>query len=530
MAPIEAPTADGAKFHLRWGRVSVAAGGAAFFLYVTLVCAAFLFIRYRRGVETVSFVDLCLPTRWPHYRVALGDSQVVHAQSLAASGHRREALGLVHAGVTHSPASRDGRLLLAQLFAEAGRIDLTLQTLTEGLQFHRDDPVFLHAMFTALLFQQQDARVIALARTLLPRQPAPTERDRLVALAAATGSYFRGNFDQAEDFLNLVPTLANSRDGRLLAAKIDWTRGYRELAVISLRALATERPNDNEVHSELVHRLRESGLRDEARRHSLAFQIAHPGLPGPRIELLRDLHGSGTSERATREADALLRDFATDPTALLALADFAANTGDPGLARRLLDHAQAHDLPWEPHALLHIEALIAARDFHGALDTADSLLRAHQDFSTRFQPVLNSLRAIAHFGLGEFDSARLFLTNYLNQSYLRAENLLAIAQRLTEVDAAVPARETLVRAIAVDPLNQAALARLIELDLNLNRIDELPAHLTRFVAMRQPSPDILRVAHHKLGSDLFLFSAERPAALTAVREALDRKSPQRSRL
>jgi len=48
--------------------------------------------------------------------------------------------------------------------------------------------------------------------------------------------------------------------------------------------------------------------------------------------------------------------------------------------------------------------------------------------------------------------------------------------------------------------------------------------------MRRPSPDIMRVAQHKLGSDLFLFSAERPAALDAVRVALEKSSRPAPRL
>ena len=137
--------------------------------------------------------------------------------------------------------------------------------------------------------------------------------------------------------------------------------------------------------------------------------------------------------------------------------------------------------------------------------------------------LLSSLQSIAHYGLGNIDAAHLFLTYFLNQPNLRAKNLLAIANRLTAIDASEEARPTLLRAIAVDPPNQAAVSRLVELDLN--HIDELPAHLRRLLTMRKPSPHILRVAQHKLGSDLFLFSAERPAVLEAVRVALERIPP-----
>jgi tetratricopeptide (TPR) repeat protein len=522
--------ADTLRLRVRWRRVGSAFLAATLGFYVALAGAAFLFIRYQQHIAAVSYVDFLLPSRWTCVRVARGDHQIAAAQKLAGTGQRLQALLLIRGGVAQSPANRDGRLLLAQLLLEAGRPELARQVLLDGLAFHHADPDFLRPLFSFLFQRQEDARVIAIARKYLPQPPTQAEPDRLCSLAAAIACFFRGDYDLAEDFLRTPPSLAASRDGRLLAAKIDSERGYHDLALLRLRELAAAHPDDAEIHAELVSRLDHADRHDEVRRTALAFQIAHPALPGPRLELLRAYHRTGDRDRAAREIDAFLRDFATDAGALLALADFAANTGDAPLARRLTTAAREHQFPWEPHAILTVEALVVARDFRGALDASRALLHDNPDWTDRYGPVLGSLQAIAHFGLGDTDDASLLLTRYLNQSYLRAENLLAIAQRLVDVDAADYARQTLIRAIAADPLNQAALTRLVELDLNLNRIDELPAHLARLLAMRQPSPDILRVAQYKFGSDLFLFSAERPAALAAIRAALEKTSRTAPRL
>ena len=494
-------------------------------LYALFVFALFVFVRYRQQIETVGYLDLVLPSRWSHYRTALGDRHIAAARFLAHDGKLPEALLLVRVGVEQAPANRDGHLLLAQLLFQTGRADAAQRVLLDGLHFHGDDPLYLRRVLAFLLQQQQDARVIALARASRPSPPLSTERDHLLALAAATASYFRGDYDQADDFLHSTPHLADSRDGRMLTAKIHWERGYRDLALLQLRELAAEFPDDGEIHAALVSYLGEHGFHAEARRLSLAYQIAHPTLPGPRIELLHAYHQAGERDRVAREADAFLLDFPRNAAALLSLAEFAANTGDPALARRLSDHAKACQFPWEPHAILVVEALVVAHDYRAALDTIHDLVRDNPRWDPRYASLLNSLQAIAHYGLGDHEAARLFLASYLNQSDLRAENLLALAQRLSDVDAGEEARQTLIRALAADPLNQAALTRLVEFDLNLNRIDELPAHLQRFVAVRRPSPDILRVAQHKLGSDLFLFSADRPAALEAVRLALEKTSP-----
>ncbi len=507
---------------MRWRRLAVAFSAASLGLYVSLAGSAFVVIRYLQQIEAVTLLDFVLPSRWARIRIARGDHYVDTAQGLLKTGQRLEALLRVRAGVAQSPANRGGRLLLAQLFLEAGRPELARRVFLDGLAFHHDDPAYLRPLFSFLFQRQSDATVIAIARKYLPHQPTATERDRLYSLAAATAGYFRGNYDLAEDFLHAQPTLEASRDGHLLAAKMEWERGYHDLALLRLRELTADLPDDAEIHSELATHLSRAGLHDEIRRSALAFQIAHPDLPGPRLELIRAYQQAGDHDRATREIEMFARDFANDAAALLALADFAADTGEVALARRLTDFARAHSFAWEPHAILAVEALVVARDFHGALDATRDLLHDNPDWNARFGPVLNSLQAIAHFGLGDNESASVLLTSYLNQSYLRAENLLAIAQRLVDVDAAESARQTLIRALTADPLNQAALTRLVELDLNLNRIDELPAHLTRLLAMRKPSPDILRVAQHKLGSDLFLFSGERPAVHESVRVALEK--------
>jgi predicted Zn-dependent protease len=514
----------------RWLRVLAALGAALSVGYLSSAGVAYVLVHHVQEVEATRYADFVLPSRWPAVRAARGDHQIANAQKLLAKGQRLQALLVLRVGVAQSPGNRDGRLLLAQLLLEAGRPDVARQVLLDGLTFHHDDADYLRPVFSFLFAQQRDATVIAIARKYLPPAPAANDRDRLHSLAAATAAYFRGDYDLAEDFLHAQPGFADSRDGRLLTAKIAWERGYHDLALLHLRELAAAFPNDLEIHGELAAHLDRAALADEARRAALAFQIAHPALPGPRLELLRAYHRLGDAARTAREIDAFVRDFISDAGALLALADFAANTGNVSLARRLTDLARAQKSAWEPHAILAVEAQVVARDFHGALDAARNLLRDNPDWHARFGPVLSSLQAIAHFGLADTESGSLMLTNYLNKSYLRAENLLAIAQRLVDVDAADYARTTLVRAITADPLNQAALTRLVELDLNLNRIDELPTHLSRLVAMRKPSPDILRVAQHKLGSDLFLFSAERPAALEAVRLALEKATRANPRL
>ncbi len=503
---------------IRWPSLFGFGAVALLSCYLCVTAAVFVFVRQYREVPGVRFVDVVVPSRWSSFRAAQGDHLIGLASQLAQRGKVREALAHARSGMVLSPSHRFGRLLLSRLLVLANRPDAAREVLLAGLVYHGSDAAYLGPLVAHLLQRQEDAAVIDLARKLLPTLPAPLPQHRVIALAAATACFFRGHFDAAEDFLHVVPQLAVSVEGRRLLARLDWERGFHDLALLRLRALADEFPNDVALRAEVVARLRQAGLADEARRRSLALQIAEPLLAMPRLALLQ-IHADAPNPAAVaKEAEDLLRDFRDEPT-LIAVAEFAARSGNVPLAQRVRERAQTLSLPQQPHAFLLIEALLAAGDHRAALDEI-RVLREHSASETRLQPLFESLQAVAYLALGDRETSRVFLKTFLHQPSLRAEHLVVLANRLVALGGSEAARQVLLRAVAVDPSNQPALTRLVELDLTLNRIDELPAHLQRLTTMRKPSPDLLRVAQHKLGSDLFLFAAERPATLDALRVAL----------
>jgi len=133
--------------------------------------------------------------------------------------------------------------------------------------------------------------------------------------------------------------------------------------------------------------------------------------------------------------------------------------------------------------------------------------------------VLGSLQAIASIGLGDQQAARAFFADFITSLDLRADNLLALANRCAALGAGDIARQLLSRSLEIDPKNQAALTRLTQLDWEFNEISALAGHVRQLLAMRRPSPDLLRVAQYKLGSDLLLFASDAQTALADL-EAL----------
>lgn len=502
--------------------MAVCGAGLLLIGYLTLTTGAYVLLRHRQGIQAVQFLHVAWPTLWPKVRVARGEHQIQLGISLAARGEFHQALPQLRAGLARAPQHLSGRLRYVDILQGLQRFDAAEAAYRDGLTSHSRDASYVRRVFAFLLERQKDAEVVALAGEILAAS-TPSDVRRLATLAAAHGAYHRGNYTEAETFLRDA-RLEGSPDAQLLLSKIDWECGYPELALWRLRALADAHPHDLAAHTELVRRLHERERHDEARRQALAFQIANPSLARPRVDLLRAYQQTGDTAALEREIDAILRDFAADPAALLNLAEFAAGIGHTALATRVVEHVERQRLPAHAFAFLRIEALLVARDFSGALEAIRRLRGNEADNALAAELLLDSLQAVAQLGLGDRDAARAFVSRVVLERGVRAQNLLAIANRFVDVDAADEACRLLTRAVAADPQNQAALSRLIELELNLNRTDSLPAHLLHFVRLRKPSADILRVALHKLGSDLFLFSPDRANALEAIHAALQKAS------
>jgi len=370
-----------------------------------------------------------------------------------------------------------------------------------------------------LLQQQEDVRLVVLARQHLPGLPTASAAARVLALGAATASYYRGNYDQAEDFLRRVPRLAESRDGRFLLARLERERGWPELGLARLRELATEFPRDVELQRELVGQLRAHGRADEARRAALALQIAHPALAGPRLDLLEIHRTEGDKAHVQREVEAFLRDFAGEGAALLGLAEWAASAGNGALVRRVAAQAADAKLPAGAFGFLAAEAAIAARDYAAALAAVRTATTGEDGPGGGGRALADGLQALAHYGLGDPATARVFLNSFLERPDLRVGTLLTVAERFAALGAAPQAGQVWRRALELDPQNQAARAKLLEFNLATNRSEELARDVLRYVQVRRPSPELLRAVQQRLagGADR---SAEATAALAALEEAL----------
>ncbi len=521
-------TNQGVRVLVAWKQALLAFVALLLLGWVGVASAAYLFVKYRRNFAEVKFVHMLFyPSQQDEYRETRGNYLVDLAKEQLKEQKYREAFYNLRMGVGLAPTNRDGRMLLAQFYVVWQYPERAEATLVEGLEFNIDDQEYLQTLFSFLLKRQADFELIKITDDLIARAgPSPIidERLRLIATARATAQFFRGNHDAAEDTLQKF-RLTESIDGQLLAVRIEWERGEQDLVFSRLEALSAQAPENEQVYSQYSAFLREAGRTDELRRLALLRQLSYPDRPRPRIDLLY-IYDKGGDEPSVQSGIAnLFRDFSANGDVMLALADFAANTGRPALARRIYDHCKAAGLPWEGAALMTVEAHVVAKEYREALVACTEMQKENPEWGKRFYSVFNGLQAIANYGLADVEAAQLFLSNFLTQSGVRADNLVAVSNRLVSVGANTEARQVLAQAVRTDPLNQTALTGLIRLDLAAGQADALSVHLRTLLTMRKPPLELLREAYAKLGSDRFLFAPGRAALLDDLRKTLDHGQP-----
>ncbi|MCF3650870.1 tetratricopeptide repeat protein [Synoicihabitans lomoniglobus] len=402
------------------------------------------------------------------------------------------------------------------MFQAADRPELARNTLVDGLKYHSADLEYLNQTFSFLFLRQEDQRVVDLVNHLLSDSPASDPRiSTYLGTVLATAYFYRGHFDQAEDTIR-ANGLQLSTEGRFLSAKIEWDRGFQDLAVALIAQLARENPQNANIYRTHIKWLLETDQADQARHASLLRRISFPEQPQPRIDLLYAYDRMDDDQAVSEEALSLLSDFHDDANALLMLGDFAANAGRPKIAEKVYDQCIASALPSQGPALMLVEAHTVAGNHDRSIALARELLEQHPDWEKSMAPIFNGLQAIAFFALGDRESSSLYLDSFLNLPSVRAENLVAVANRLIDVGAVADARRVLEHAVRTDRLNQPALARLIEFELEATQSPNLPSNLRRLLEMRRPSLKLLSSAYQRLGRDQFIYLPSRNALLDDI--------------
>lgn len=513
---------------VKWGRIFSALVVLFIASWIAVAGALYGYFKYKKDFDEVTFTGMIgLPFRMDEHRREMGDYHIKKGLEAMKAGDYRDALRLLRLGVTRSPANLEGRRVLAEFYELAiKRPDIAAELMLKGLDLGgSDDLDYLKQTLRVLLRHQMDEKIQELADKYLPEEPSLTDINRTLAFGAANANYLRGNYDQADDYI-LAYNLIESLEGLLLSAQISWDRGNQISAITKMEQSLRRFPNSEPLLMQLSRYHREMGDIDKARRYAILRNVKDPLSAAPRLELLYIYNKSGDIDREQRETQRMLKQFRDDESALQALANFAADTGNIDLARRTYEEALENEFAVDAFALLLIESHLVGNDYEGALSFSEELLKERPDWLTQRWAIFNSLRSVASYGINRPDLGEIYLQHFIDESNTPPQTYLAVARRFSNTDRSPQARKILATAYSRAPSNQKILSELIRVELKLGNTENLNRLLTRLLQMRRPQMDLLVEAYHKLGSDRFIFTPDRESLLLQLSAILREQSQE----
>ncbi len=479
-------------YHVYWKRIAATLACLAVAGWLGAAAAVWSFVKYRRGYTGVRFVDIAFfPVRAQEYRTGLGRHLLALGRSELEQQRYREGYALLRAGLDRVPGDLAARREVALMQARFGMVSHAVETLVSGARNGREDFDYLQLMFGLLLEAHEDDRAVALAAELLPAVPDGKLSHQFIALQAATAHCNRGRYDAARGLI-AAWKLENALEGQLLLATAEWDQGQRDAAIRRLEGQLERFPKRDELYLHLVRLTRDADRSADARRYALLRQFNQPENPTPRIDLLHTYRATGDFAAERREIEAYLGIFRDSDRALLQLAGFAAETGQPELADRVARLADARKLPGETFLVARVQAYVIALDYRTAADLAKPPVAGPAaDRSSYPRQLLNGLHALALLGLGEVSEGELQMTKFAGETRLRGGDALLFGKRLLLLGSAASARRVLERACALDPLHQPALTELIRLEVAAGNRAGLVEHLPKLLRMRRPPRQLL---------------------------------------
>jgi len=111
---VRVQTTEGIRLVVFWPRLAKVAAGLVVAAWLAVGTAAWAFVRYGRGVETVRWVDVVTyPVNRVHYRATLGRHHLAAGRAHLEQQRWRKGLMSVRAALAYDPRSSEARVTLA---------------------------------------------------------------------------------------------------------------------------------------------------------------------------------------------------------------------------------------------------------------------------------------------------------------------------------------------------------------------------------------------------------------------------------
>ena len=452
-----------------------------------------------------------------------GEYYVSVAKEALARQDYAEFSRYIGTGAQLSPANLEAQRLCADLFFAFQRPLDAYQLLEESLVFAKQDREYFRYYLQRCFMLDQDARLIATATKHLADPGVAAEIRADLRLAAAQAHFLRGDFADAARLIK-EHRLDQTADGYLLNCQLLWESGDRKGALADLDAALTAFPAGVRLLEMKARWLKDSGEFRRAQDTLDLLAISQPGRPGP---LIQSLYLSPCEEgRGRREAlvEKIIAQFGNQEQPMLDLARFGNDTADVALTARLAKHAVERKFGNRVRFdLVHVECLLNAGRARETILLVDALYKqAERDqWVAETRIAFDALRTIAYFADGQTEIGSINLQKLLQHRKVPPQVLVAASRKLIAARRYDEANEVLIQSHLQNETNQAVLMQIVQLKLDHPRIAaDLETYLRRLMLNRRPSPEVLRAALRRLGSDTYLFSSDRETLLRDVEAKL----------
>ena len=448
-----------------------------------------------------------------------GEYYVSVAKEALARQDYAEFSRYIGTGAQLSPANLEAQRLCADLFFAFQRPLDAYQLLEESLVFAKQDREYFRQYVQRCFMLDQDARLIATATKHLG-DPAVAEDIRAdLRLAAAQAHFLRGDFADAARLIK-EHRLDQTADGYLLNCQLLWESGDRTGALAELDAALAVFPAGVRLLEMKARWLKESGELARAKDTLDLLAISQPGRPGPLIQSLYLLPGEADRPRREALLEKIIATFGNQEQPMLDLARFGNDTSDVALTARLaklaLERKFGNRVRFD---LVHVECLLNAGRARETILLVDALYKqAERDqWVAETRMAFDALRTIAYVADGQTEIGSINLQKLLQHRKVPPQVLVAASRKLIAARRYDEANEVLIQAHLQNETNQAILMQIVRLKLDHPLISaDLETYLRRLMLNRRPSPEVLRAALRRLGSDTYLFSADRETLLRDV--------------
>lgn len=334
-------------------------------LYLGGATAGFLFVRYVRKNQSITFLDVAL-LRWREVRRGMAAQQFAKAQAEWNAGNYQVAFLAFNFAVNNDPANIPGRLNAARFLQAAGSVPMALSTLEAGLVRAPDDAQLIERTFDLLLGTGRDQRALELLRQR-PASAFSGPRGVLLRMYELEATLNQGDIAVAKKLLEQHPEVAKLDRARPVVARLLWESKERLRAIELLADHVRNRPADSGACVQLAQWQIAAGMTDDAVRTAEMAAAKSPGDLALRVLVLEAL--AARTSRGNEWNVALvsyLKEFGDRPEALRQLAVLAGRQGWVDIARAVYDLGALREPDVSGLALGYCDALTRRSRFREA--------------------------------------------------------------------------------------------------------------------------------------------------------------------